>query len=86
MSLVEHLGIQRKNLLRVLLYGLEAGVLCLVALWLLFDNLSFQAKLLVSGAFALGIFLIGAISVLLTSKSALEETRHTQKRGDTTAR
>ncbi len=70
MSLLTHISVQRKQLLKVLLYSLEAFVICLVGLWFLFDNMSIPSKVIASGLFGLGVLVIGAIAVLVASATA----------------
>ena len=63
----EHVGIQKRNLARVVLTGLAAGAFCFLAVWFLYPKASLGPTLLVAGVFASGIVVIGVISVLLTS-------------------
>jgi hypothetical protein len=64
---LKHIAIQRKQLLRVLIYGLEAFAICFIGLWFLFDTLSIVGSAAASALFAVGVIVIGAISVIVVS-------------------
>ncbi len=73
MSPLEHIQAQRRPLLKMLLYGSEAAVICFAGMWLLFDNYTLTAKLLVSVTFGLGVLLIGVIAVIVASMTTARE-------------
>jgi len=66
-SFFTHLAIQRKQILKVALYAIEAFVICLIGTWLFAGAISIGTKLLISGAFALVVFVIGLYGVMLVS-------------------
>ncbi|MCW5604752.1 MAG: hypothetical protein KIT18_09445 [Burkholderiales bacterium] len=70
--LVTHIQVQRKSLLKVALYSTESFGLCLLGLWLFYNNISLFGKVLVSGAFASFVFVVGALMVLFMSYSTLK--------------
>ena len=82
LQILTHLKVQRRSLLGVLVHSLVGGFLMFAAVWLLYDNLSVKATVIVSGVFAVGAFLIGAIGVMFTSIStqrALEKHAKNEK-------
>ena len=66
-----HLSIQRKNLLRVVLYSTEAFGLCLLGIWLFRSDIPLRGKLIISGVFGGFVFLVGLLMVLFVSYSTL---------------
>jgi hypothetical protein len=66
-----HLSIQRKNLLKVALYGAEAFGLCLLGIWIFRNDIALQWKLVISGALGGFVFLVGVVMVLFVSYSTL---------------
>ena len=67
-----HIQIQRKSLLRVAWYSVEAFLLCLLGIWLFQNTMPLYGKLIVSGAFAAVVLLAGAFLVLFTSYLTLK--------------
>lgn len=82
-SLRQHVSIQKKNLLGVFVHSLVGGLLFFVAVWFLYDGLSWLAMVIVSGVFALLVFLVGAISVVSSSVRTLQRIDAKGHRDDT---
>jgi hypothetical protein len=78
MSPLAHIQAQRRQLMKVAFYGIEAAVICFLGMWLLFEQYSLPGKLFVSAAFGLGVVVIGSIAVLVASASTAREIERQQ--------
>ena len=75
MTLIEHIRLQRRNLLKVVQYGLEGTVLCFAGVWFLYDNMSLEGRLLASALFGGGVMLIGFVMVLALTRSIAHKAK-----------
>ena len=75
MSLLDHLIVQQKQILKVARYALEAFVIALIGTWLFAGGISVGTKVLISGVFALVVFVIGFCGVLLISFRVVEKSQ-----------
>lgn len=79
MSFVTHLVLQKKQIIKVTLYSMEAFAICLVGTWLFSSGTTVATKLLISGVFALLVFGVGLCGVMLVSMSVAGKNRTDEK-------
>jgi MFS-type transporter involved in bile tolerance (Atg22 family) len=77
-----HIKVQRKQLLKVFVYAVEAFGLALLGTWLFAEGTSFFGKVVISAASAAVILVIGIVGVLLTSYSTLRDVEALKKSQD----
>jgi hypothetical protein len=70
--LADQIRVLGPSLTKVLLYGLEAAILCFIGLWLFFETMSTASKLIVSGIFGAFVILVGFVSALIAAASTAQ--------------